>query len=117
MIYELPEGTPRAVPEDIFKRASVREFLDALDTYIPGLDLSDDRAVAIGLVVAQRARDGYLDKCRLLGREFNLDGDEWDAFIAASFAWLAPGALPVELQAIDPDSTYKRSPLLDGENN
>ena len=118
LIYTLPEDAPRAVPADVFKRASVHEYLTALDTHIPGLDLSDDRAVAIGLVVAQRVRDGHLDACRRLGRDFGYDGDEWDGFIAAALTWLVPGALPVELQAVDPDNTFNRSPLHDdGEDD
>ncbi len=111
MIYTLPEGTPRAVPEDVFRRASVGDYLDALDRHAPGLDLSDDRAVAIGLVIADRGRDGELDLCRALGIAYGFDGDELDTLIAAAYTWLAPGPLPEQLRAADPDGSLGRDPL------
>lgn len=69
---------------------AVDGYLRTLDAAVPGLDLTVDRAVAEGLMVAADWRDGgfeLLDRRRALAR-LTFDGDEYDALAAAAIAYL-----------------------------
>lgn len=113
MIRELPAHLMPAVSIDTFWRAGVSDYLEALNTYAPGLDVTADRAVAIGLVITERTRSGELslDTVRTLGEGFGFEPTELEALIAAAFTWLSPGDLPLDLRHLDPENSFGRSPF------
>lgn len=113
MIRQLPADALPLVAPDTFRRAGVSDYLEALNTYAPGLDITADRAVAIGLVITERTRTGelHLDTVRTLGEGFGFEPTELETMIAAAFTWLSPGNLPASLRYLDPADTFGISPL------
>lgn len=55
------------VPADFFRRASVAEYLLAVELAAPRLNITADRAVAFGLMAAPRVRAGEVAGVRWLG--------------------------------------------------
>lgn len=106
MITYLPDDVPATIPEDFYRRASVQEYLWAIETYAPGWNIPADRAIALGLAIVHRARQGYLHDARALGVRHGYDLDELDVMIAAAFTWLSPGDLPDGLREVDPENTF-----------
>jgi len=109
MTYALPETFPQIIPADYMRRPAVRQYVEWLDLHAPSLALSEDRAVALGLIIAQRALEGDLDLCRGIAVAFGHDLSDIDGLIGAAFVWLRPDALPAELATVNPAGSWATS--------
>ncbi len=93
MIRELPTNAHPIVAADLTRRASVKDYLEALNTHAPGLDARWDDAVALGLGAAAAIRAGHWEAWRRAALPY-LDGDDLDVLGLAAVSLLAPGVTP-----------------------
>jgi hypothetical protein len=97
MLLALPDGVAPLVPPDVFRRASVREFLTTVELLAPGLVITADRAVAFGLLAAPRVRAGELAEVRMIGLANGYSQADVEVLIVAALRWLLPGDVEADL--------------------
>lgn len=87
MIRELhPDDAPLVDPAER-DWPSVDQYLGAVESLAPGLDLTWDRAVVIGRQILDALRAGELQRYRAIAL-LTFDNDEFDTLIAAAMAFL-----------------------------
>lgn len=84
----------RVVPADIYRRASVQDFVNLVNDQIPTLELSEDRAIAIAYALAWHEEQGTGSIVRHLGALWRFDPDDLEALLAAGYATLFPTLAP-----------------------
>lgn len=89
------------VPADIYRRASTREFLDAVAAYVPELDhMSDDRKLAVAYALAWQESQGPAAgaRARAAGIAFGFDPAALADLLALGYLHVFPAlASDVEL--------------------
>lgn len=91
LILDLHHEDLPVVPNELREHPRVQLYFQLLNDEAPGLDLTWDRAIAIGFLVSE-TRAGRLDEHRALAAQ-TFDADEFDTLIAAALAVLAPISL------------------------
>lgn len=94
MLTANPEGSTLLVPLDIYRRASVRDFVDLVNSEIPTLALSVDRAVSIAYLLALHEARGLGVQARAAGEEWGFSFEDLTALLAAAYATFLPALDP-----------------------
>ena len=99
MIRQLHPDDRPLVPADVLDFAHVAAYLVALDHQAPDLDLTWDRALAVGYLAVREFRAGRLDEHRATGR-LTFDAEDFDALIASALAFLSPYEAVLDVEEI-----------------
>lgn len=92
-IRDLPTDATPIVPADLPRRASVKDYLETLNTHAPDLDLRWDDAIALGLDTAAAIRAGDWSRWRRAALP-HIDTDDLDVLALAAVSQLSPGPVP-----------------------
>lgn len=93
MIRNLHPDDIALIPHDAATLPQAQQYLATLESHIPGLDLTWDRALAIGYLAAREIRAGRWEEHRALAL-LTFDDDEFDTLALAAVTLLDPGPLP-----------------------
>lgn len=99
MLKTLPDDTAPVIDPArllvLLALPPVQEYLVAFEAEAPGLDLTVDYAVAMGMHVVHETRAGRLDHYRGLAA-LTFDLDEFDGLVSAALVYLLPMVLAGE---------------------
>lgn len=87
----------RVVPSDIYRRASTREFLEAVRSHVPGLSgVSDDRLLAFAYSLAWHESRGPAAgaRARADGARFGYSPDDLADLLALGYMHVFPSLAP-----------------------
>lgn len=93
MIKPLPSGVAPIIDAAALDQPHVQRYLEALDENAPGLDLTWDRAIAVGVLAANETRAGRLAEHLDLAAQ-TFDRDEFATLTFAAITVLLPGPIP-----------------------
>lgn len=90
------------ISEDVYKRASTGDFLAAVNEQIPGLTMTEDRAIAIAYALAQNELEGGAAQRELAvraGASYGFDPEDRDALLDLGYQYLLPALAPLRVDA------------------
>lgn len=89
MIRMLLPGVSPAITGQVLDVPAIRDFLYGIETTLPGLDLTWDRAVGIGMLAVDEVRAGRREEHLALAAK-TFDRDEFAKLIDLAMKHLAP---------------------------